>query len=145
MGTTLSPWAVPYSGALFMPFLPSLRWMGLQTLSSSNVRCLYRLAADCECILVWLLRISPLYQRNILCIRNADSHTCILDSRVCQRSSSCFYFLSIPWNLLHSCAAVSLPACRCDLGSTLLRWLSRLFSRITPAEFFLHLLLSLCR
>ena len=94
---------------------------------------LYRLAVDCEYILVCLLRISLLYQRNIT--KYADSHTCIFDLHVCQRSSSCFYFLSIPWNLPRSCAAVSLPACGCDLGSILLRWLSLLFSCVTPVKF----------
>ena len=121
--------------------MPSLRWMGLQTLSSSTGRWLYHLAVDCECILVWLLRTSLLYQRNILFTRNADSHTCILDLHVDRISSDYFYFSSISCTALHSYAAVSLPACGCDLGSILLLWSLLPFARLILSVFFQRLLL----
>ena len=125
-----------------MPSLLSLLWRNLQILWGSADHLLYHLAVDFEYSLWSPLHICLPYLRNIPYIRSAGFRIYTLGLHVYRRSSGCFYFSGIPWNLLRLSAAVFPLAYGYDPGSIPLLWSLLLFFRSTLLVFFLRPLLS---
>ena len=135
----------PLLGGIFMPSLLSLLWRDLQTLWDSADHLLYHLATDFEYSLWSPLHTCLPYLRNIPYTKSAGFRIYTLGLHAYRRSSGCFYFSGIPWNLLHLSAAVFPLAYGYDLGSISPLWSLLLFFRSALLVFFLRPLLSFCK
>ena len=128
-----------------MPSLLSLLWRDLQTLWDSADHLLYHLATDFEYSLWSPLHTCLPYLRNIPYTKSAGFRIYTLGLHAYRRSSGCFYFSGIPWNLLHLSAAVFTLAYGYDPGSIPPLWSLLLFFRSALLVFFLRPLLSFCK